>query len=169
VSGAARRRAFLSLGANLGDREASLRAATAELGAAPETELVAVSPVYETAPQDLADQPAFLNQVVCVDTGLSPHALLTECQAIEERLGRRRTVRFGPRSIDVDILLYEGVQSDDAELTLPHPRMWQRAFVLVPLARLWSLARGMPVADVEGLAAGLAVTQPVELFSAAEE
>jgi 7,8-dihydro-6-hydroxymethylpterin-pyrophosphokinase len=80
-----------------------------------------------------------------------------------------RTARFGPRVIDIDILLFEGVEADDPELTLPHPRLWERAFVLVPLARLWSLARGMPAADVDGLAARLAATQAVALYVATED
>lgn len=163
------KRVFLSLGANLGDRAAALAAAREALAALPDTVVVAVSPVYETAPQDLPDQPSFLNQVVCIDTGLAPRELLARCLAIEAILGRVRTARFGPRVIDIDILLFEGVEADDPELTLPHPRLWERAFVLVPLARLWSLARGMPAADVDGLAARLAATQAVALYVATED
>ena len=77
-----------------------------------------------------------------------------------------RDVRFGPRTLDVDILLFQGVESDEPELTLPHPRLWQRAFVLVPLAELWSLARGMPQVDVARLAAELAASQAVTLYVA---
>ena len=130
------RRAFLSLGANLGDRAAALRAAREALAALPGTTLLASSRLYETAPQDLADQPPFLNEVVCLETTLSPDELLAAAQRIEQDAGRVRAVRFGPRTLDVDILLFQGVESDRPELTLPHPRLWQRAFVLVPLAEL---------------------------------
>ena len=158
------RRAFLSLGANLGDRAASLRAAREALAALPGTQLLAASPVYETAPQDLEDQPPFLNQVVCVETGLEPSQLLLRCQEIEGRAGRVREVRFGPRTLDVDILMIEGVESDDPRLTLPHPRLWRRAFVLVPLADLWTLARDMTATDVPALAAKLRREQAVEPY-----
>ena len=97
--------------------------------------MLAASRLYETAPQDLADQPAFLNQVLCLETGLEPLDLLHACQAVELADGRTREVRFGPRTLDLDILLFQGVETDDPELTLPHPRMLQRAFVLVPLSR----------------------------------
>jgi 2-amino-4-hydroxy-6-hydroxymethyldihydropteridine diphosphokinase len=163
-----RRRAFLSLGANLGERAAALRAAREALAGLRATDLVGVSPIYETEPQELPDQPPFLNQVVCLESGLGPAELLTACQAIEAAAGRERTVRFGPRTLDVDILLIEGVACDTAALTLPHPRMWRRAFVLVPLATVWPLARGMPPVDVPALAAGLAAGQGVNLYLSAE-
>ncbi len=158
------RRAFLSLGANLGDRAASLRAAREALAALPVTRLLAASLVYETAPQDLEDQPAFLNQVVCVETGLEPPELLRHCQAVEQQAGRVREVRFGPRTLDIDILMVEGVESDDPRLTLPHPRLWRRAFVLVPLADLWTLARDVTTVDVPALAAELRREQSVEPY-----
>ena len=158
------RRAFLSLGANIGDRAASLRAGREALAALPATRLVAASPIYETAPQDLEDQPPFLNQVVCLETGLEPPDLLLECQAIERAAGRVRETRFGPRTLDVDILLVEGVESDDPRLTLPHPRLWRRAFVLVPLADLWTLARDLTAVDVPALAAELRREQAVEPY-----
>ena len=158
------RRAFLSLGANLGDRAASLRAAREALAALPGTRVHAASPVYETAPQDLEDQPPFLNQVVCVETGLGPPELLRRCQAIEQQAGRVREARFGPRTLDVDILMVEGVESDDPQLTLPHPRLWRRAFVLVPLADLWALARDLTTVDVPALARELRREQAVEPY-----
>ncbi len=161
-----RRLAYLSLGANLGERAAALGAARAALAALPGTTLRASSRVYETAPQDLVDQPAFLNQVVALETTLSPAELLAAAQRIEDEAGRLRDVRFGPRTLDVDILLFQGVESADQELTLPHPRLWQRAFVLVPLAELWSLARDMPRVDVAGLAAELAARQDVKPYVA---
>jgi len=164
--GAPVRRVFVSLGANLGERAAALRAALAALAALPGTSLVAASRVYETAPQGLVDQPPFLNQVVCLETSLSPGELLVAAQALEQRAGREREVRFGPRTLDIDILLVEGVTSDDPELTLPHPRLWQRAFVLVPLAELWRYARGMPEVDVEALAAERAANQGISLYVA---
>jgi 2-amino-4-hydroxy-6-hydroxymethyldihydropteridine diphosphokinase len=158
------RRAFLSLGANLGDRAASLRGAREALAALPRTRLLAASPLYETAPQDREDQPDFLNQVVCVETALEPDVLLRHCQELEDRAARVRVVRFGPRTLDVDILLVEGVERDDPQLTLPHPRMWQRAFVLVPLADLWDLARDVTTVDVPALAATLRREQAVEPY-----
>jgi len=163
-----RRRVFLSLGSNLGDRSAYLAAARDALAVLPATGVLAVSKVYETAPQDHADQDAFLNQVVCLETGLEPRDLLVECHRIEKEHGRRRELRFGPRTLDIDILLFQDVESEDPELTLPHPRMVKRAFVLVPLLDVWGLARGMPDLDVAGLAEATAHGQRVKLFDATE-
>ncbi len=165
-TGAVGRRAFLSLGANLGERAAALRAARAALAALPGTSLLASSRLYETDPQELADQPPFLNQVVCLETTLSPEELLAGAHGIEDAAGRVRDVRFGPRTLDVDILLFQGVESDRPELTLPHPRLWERAFVLVPLAELWSLSRDMPRLDVARRGAELAESQAVRLYVA---
>jgi len=163
---AAGRRAFVSLGANLGERAAALRAARAALAALPGTTILGESRIYETAAQDLADQPPFLNQVVCLETTLSPDELLAAAHRIEDTAGRLRDVRFGPRTLDVDILLFQGVESDRPELTLPHPRLWQRAFVLVPLAEVWSLSRDMPRLDVARRGAELAESQAVRLYVA---
>ena len=160
-SATGRRRAFVSLGSNLGDRERHLVRAREALEIRPGVNVLAASPLYETAPQDLADQPAFLNQVLCLETTLEPLALLRVCQAIELAEGRTREVRFGPRTLDLDILLFQAVETDDPELTLPHPRLLQRAFVLVPLADVWSCAREMPAFDVAGLAAELSREQAV--------
>jgi 2-amino-4-hydroxy-6-hydroxymethyldihydropteridine diphosphokinase len=162
------RRAFVSLGSNLGDRAGYLRAAGQALAALPATAVVAVSGVYETAPQDLPDQDAFLNQILCLETGLEPLDLLRQCQRIEREHGRRRELRFGPRTLDIDILLFQDAESDDPELTLPHPRMVKRAFVLVPLAEVWEHARGMPKLDVAGLARTTSRVQQVRLFDATE-
>ena len=118
------------------------RRARSARGAARARAVVAASRIYETAPQDLEDQAAFLNQVVCLETGLQPLDLLYECQRIEREHGRVRELRFGPRTLDIDILLFQDVESDDPELTLPHPRMVKRAFVLVPLAEVWELRAG---------------------------
>ena len=125
-------RSFLGLGSNLGDRWAHLRAAVAGV-----PDLVAVSPVYETAPVGgPAGQGPFLNAVVELDTGLGPRQLLEVCRRLEEAAGRVRSQRFGPRTLDVDVLLAGDEQVDEPDLTVPHPRMWERAFVLVPLADL---------------------------------
>ena len=158
----------MSLGSNLGDRAEYLRAAREALAALPATQVVAASRIYETAPQDLEDQDAFLNQVLCLETGLQPLDLLYECQRIEREHGRVRELRFGPRTLDIDILLFQDVESDDPELTLPHPRMVKRAFVLVPLAEVWEHARGMPDLDVAGLGRATARDQQVRLYDATE-
>lgn len=151
----ARRRAVLGLGGNLGDRKGNLEAALDALAHLPSTDVVAVSSLYETAPVGYADQPDFYNIVAVVETTLSPRALLGGCLGIEAALGRVRTFRNAPRVVDIDVLLYEGVTSDDAELTLPHPRMMERAFVLVPLSELFSNgeALGVPfsVGDTDGV------------------
>lgn len=160
------RRAFLSLGSNLGERAEHLGAAREALSALPATRIVAVSRVYETEPQDVEDQDAFLNQVVCVETGLQPLDLLHQCQRIEREHGRVRTLRFGPRTLDIDILLFQDAESDDPELTLPHPRMVTRAFVLIPLAEVWEYARGMPDIDVSGLGQACAREQGVRPYHA---
>jgi quinolinate synthase len=159
-----RRRVFVALGSNLGDRSGYLRRGREALAALPVTRLVAVSRLYQTAPQDLEDQPAFLNQVVCLETGLEPRELLSGLQTTEIEAGRERHERFGPRTLDLDILLVEDYHSDDPELTVPHPRLWQRAFALAPLADVWWLARGMPEADVAALAHSLAGEQAVEVY-----
>ena len=168
MSPEAQRNAFLSLGSNLGDRGAYLAAARDALTALPGTSLVAASRIYETAPQGHEEQSEFLNQVVLVSTGLQPRDLLTECQRIEKEHGRLRDLRFGPRTLDIDILLFEGVESDDPELRLPHPRMVRRAFVLVPLAEIWSAGTGMPELDITALAQAAARDQAVRLFDDAE-
>lgn len=155
------RRVFLSLGSNLGERSARLRAAREGLAALPSTALLAASRIYESAPQGMHTQPWFLNQVVCLATCLSPAELLAEAQKLECAAGRVRAARFGPRTLDIDILLFEEYESTDRELAIPHPRMWERAFVLAPLSEIWSLARGMPDSDVGQLARDLSGEQAV--------
>jgi 2-amino-4-hydroxy-6-hydroxymethyldihydropteridine diphosphokinase len=130
-------RAVLGLGGNLGDRAGNLQAALDALAHLPGTAVTAVSSIYETAPVGYADQPDFYNLVAVVETELSPHALLGGCLGIEAALGRVRTFRNAPRVVDIDVLLVEGYTSADPELTLPHPRMMERAFVLVPLKELF--------------------------------
>ncbi len=158
------RRVFVSLGSNLGDRAAYLSQAREALAGLDDTRLLATSRIFETAPQDLVDQPAFLNQVVCLETGQEPLTLLRSLQQVERRAGRVREVRFGPRTLDLDILLVEDVESADPTLTLPHPRLWRRAFVLAPLTDVWWLARGMPQVDVHALAQELAREQIVRVY-----
>ena len=126
--------AYLGLGTNIGDRRAHLQRARAEIEAIARVE--AASPIYETDPVGFADQPRFWNMVLRVRTSLPPEALLGELLAIEERMGRQRDFRNAPRIIDLDILLYDDVVLDVAGITLPHPRMTERAFVLKPLLEL---------------------------------
>ncbi len=129
------RRAFLGLGSNLGDRRAALRQAVARLTEG--GDVTAVSPLYETEPVGgPEDQGAFLNVVVELATADSPRQLLTRCQALEEAAHRVRTVRFGPRTLDADVLLVGDLVVDEPDLVVPHPRMWERRFVLAPLADL---------------------------------
>jgi 2-amino-4-hydroxy-6-hydroxymethyldihydropteridine diphosphokinase len=168
MSAGAPRRVFLSLGSNLGDRAGLLRSARTALAALPGTALLAASRVYETAPQELAGQPEYLNQVVCLESELEPSELLAAAQAIEAGFGRVRGARFGPRTLDIDILLVENVESGDRDLTIPHPRMMQRAFVLTPLSEIWAWARGMPDLDVAAMAVTLASAQAVRPFDESE-
>jgi 2-amino-4-hydroxy-6-hydroxymethyldihydropteridine diphosphokinase len=129
------RRAFIGLGSNLGDRMTTLRQAVAQLEAA--CDVVAVSPLYETEPVGgPADQGRFLNIVVELATTDSPRRLLARCQALEEAAHRVRTVRFGPRTLDADVLLVGDLVVEDDDLIVPHPRMWERRFVLRPLSDL---------------------------------
>ena len=164
MNGGAARRAFLSLGSNLGDRVAYLATARGALAALLGTEIVAASRVYETLPQDEPDQPCFLNQVVCIETTLEPYELLAIVQGIEAAAGRVRETRFGPRTLDIDILLYEGVELAGDVLTIPHLRMMRRAFVLVPLLEIWSWARGMPPLDIVAAAQVTGNVQEVRLY-----
>jgi 2-amino-4-hydroxy-6-hydroxymethyldihydropteridine diphosphokinase len=126
-------RAYLALGSNLGDRLAHLQLAVDAIAATEGVTLTEVSRVYETAPVGGPPQDAFLNAVVAIDTVLDPHALLALAQHIEHDAQRVRAERWGPRTLDVDVLLYDDVRLDDPDLTLPHPRMWERGFVLAPL------------------------------------
>jgi len=126
---------YLSIGSNLGGRERNLRDALGLL-AGPSLRILRVSSFYETEPRDVADQPWFLNAVVEAETDLFPKQLLARLQKIERQLGRKRIRPKGPRTIDIDILLYgEAVIATD-DLTVPHPRMEERRFVLEPLAEL---------------------------------
>lgn len=130
-------RALLGLGANLGERENTLKNALSSLNALPGTQVTRVSSLYETAPVGYADQPDFLNAVAEVETELSAHALLGACLGIEAALGRRRSFRNAPRVVDIDLLRFGSLHCNQPELILPHPRMEERAFVLIPLAELF--------------------------------
>ena len=127
---------YLSLGANLGAQGETLREAIRRLSVLPRTQLVAVSSFYRTAPWGKKDQPDFLNAACSLRTSLEPMELLHACQEIEQQLGRVRHERWGPRTIDIDILYIEGVERHTPALTLPHPYMTERAFVLVPMAEI---------------------------------
>lgn len=142
-------RAFLGLGSNLGDRARYLRDAVRTLR---DVGLVAVSPVYETDPVGgPADQDSYLNLVAELRTDRSPHDLLGVCRRLEAAADRVRLERWGPRTLDVDVLWIEGVSVDEPDLVVPHPRMWQRRFVVAPLHDLApDLADDAAVAAAEG-------------------
>jgi 2-amino-4-hydroxy-6-hydroxymethyldihydropteridine diphosphokinase len=134
----------LGLGSNMGDRESNIVSALDGLAAHPRIRLNKTSSLYQTAPVGYLDQPEFLNAVASLTTTLSPLELLDVCLAVEQRLGRVRTMRWGPRTIDIDLLVYHDVICHSARLTLPHPRLKERCFVLVPLAEI---APETPVID----------------------
>jgi 2-amino-4-hydroxy-6-hydroxymethyldihydropteridine diphosphokinase len=123
---------YLALGTNLGDRAANLRAALDALAA--RMQVTAESDIYETAPWGVTDQPAFLNMCARAETDLAPLDLLTFIKELETTLGRVPTIRYGPRKIDIDILFYDTLILDSPPLSIPHPHLHERAFVLVPLA-----------------------------------
>ncbi len=127
--------AYLSLGSNLDDREGNLRRAL-DLLASPEIRVVRTSSLYETEPQDLRQQPWFVNLIAEIETTLFPMQLLARVDRIEREMGRKRTVPKGPRTIDIDIILFGNFIIDTPQLQVPHPRMPVRRFVLEPLAEL---------------------------------
>lgn len=136
-------RAYVALGANLGDAAAALRDALQALKQLPQTQVLQSSSIYKTAPLDTdagrevaAPGGDYLNAVAELDTGLSAPELLDQLQRIEQQAGRERPYRNAPRTLDLDLLLYGIARMASERLTLPHPRMWQRAFVLVPLAEI---------------------------------
>jgi 2-amino-4-hydroxy-6-hydroxymethyldihydropteridine diphosphokinase len=134
---------LIGVGANLGDRWAALRGAEAALARVPGIKVVGASAVYETAPVGVREQPEFLNRVLAIETTLGPEELLAALHRLEKAAGRRREqeVRWGPRLLDLDLLLYEGETRAGPGLTVPHPRMWERAFVTVPLGELMARLR----------------------------
>jgi len=129
-------RAYIALGSNLGDREEHLAAARAALAALPATRLVAASAVEETQPLAGMDQPAYLNQMVLLETSLEPRALLAACHAIERSRGRVRTEHWGARTLDLDIVRYGGRRIADPDLIIPHPELPNRDFWIRELADL---------------------------------
>lgn len=128
--------AWISIGSNQGDRLGYIKKALGLMSGLSETELGAISPVYDTAPVGKTDQPRFLNAVVELRTELAPRSLLHELLAIEDVCGRFRRDLWGPRSLDLDVVLYDDVEIETEALTVPHPRARERAFVLVPLAEV---------------------------------
>lgn len=142
--------AWIGLGANLGDARAALRAAVRALAALPGTRVLRVSSLYRSAPVD-AGGPDYLNAVAELDTPLAPLALLHTLQSIEQAAGRERPYRNAPRTLDLDLLLHGDERLDSPELTVPHPRMGERAFVLLPMAELApGLVRAEQLAAVAG-------------------
>jgi 2-amino-4-hydroxy-6-hydroxymethyldihydropteridine diphosphokinase len=133
---AARERAYVALGSNLGDRAGHLAAARAALAALPRTRVVAESRVEETAPLAGMEQPAYLNQMILLETALAPRALLAACQAIERSRGRVRGERWGARTLDLDIVRYGHRRIADPDLIIPHPELSNRAFWIRELAEL---------------------------------
>ena len=150
-----RARVVLSVGANLGDRLGTLQRCVQVIAGLPDTDVLAISPVYETAPVGGPAQPDYLNAVVIIRTGLPPRDLLGAAHRIEADFGRVRAERFGPRTLDIDIISYEGQVSDDPVLTLPHPRAHERVFVLLPWSDLDPGAELPGRGPVAALLAGL--------------
>ena len=149
-------RAYVGLGANLGERERTLRAAVDALAAEEGIEVISVSALRETEPVGVGEQPRFLNGAVALETALGARELLYRLLAVEQRFGRVRVAgEHGPRTLDLDLLLYGGEEIDEPGLAVPHPRLHERRFVLEPLAEL---APGLAVpgrGDVESLLAGV--------------
>jgi 2-amino-4-hydroxy-6-hydroxymethyldihydropteridine diphosphokinase len=147
---------YIGLGSNLGDREATIRRALELLAADGAIEVEAMSSLRETEPVGYVDQPRFLNGAAALRTELAPRAVLERLQAVEAALGRDRTGRrFGPRTIDLDLLLYDGVQVNEPGLEIPHPRLVERRFVLEPLAELDSTLEVPGRGSVQALLAAL--------------
>jgi len=128
--------AFIGLGSNLHDPRSQLQQAFADIGQLPDTKLLAQSSLYRSAPVGYLDQPDFVNAVAKIETALTPQALLHALLEIEHRHGRERTFRNAPRTLDLDVLLYDSLQFHEHGLTIPHPQMHKRAFVLRPLLEI---------------------------------
>ena len=136
MAGSGRERVYVALGSNLGDRGAHLAAARDALASLPKTALVATSAIEETAPLGGMEQPPYLNQMVLLETGLEPRALLEACQTIERREGRLRTERWGPRTLDLDIVEFGDRRLTESDLIIPHPELPNRDFWRRELAEL---------------------------------
>jgi 2-amino-4-hydroxy-6-hydroxymethyldihydropteridine diphosphokinase len=155
-------RSYLALGSNIGDRVEYLQHAVDVLAARRDTTVVAISKVYATAPVGGPEQDEYLNAVVAIDTTCGPHELLDLAHEIEQSVNRVRTVRWGPRTLDVDVLLFDDVVLDDPNITIPHPRMWERDFVLVPLRDVAPERVSRLAADGAGVhEAGVALKMPI--------
>jgi 2-amino-4-hydroxy-6-hydroxymethyldihydropteridine diphosphokinase len=144
--------AYVGIGSNLLDPAAQVKSALAELGRLPRSRLLKASSLYRTAPVGNVDQPHFVNAVASLETSLQPAELLAELQKIENQHGRRRSFKDAPRSLDLDLLLFDEIIQATAQLNLPHPRMHQRAFVLKPLLEI---APGIAIPGVGPAAARL--------------
>ena len=129
-------KAYLSLGTNEGNRNENLEKALSYLDSIPAINILSVSSIYETEPWGMLEQQLFFNLVILVDTDLDPELLLHACQEIENKIGRQRLVHWGPRKIDIDILLYDDINIQTEKLTIPHPYMEKREFVLAPLREI---------------------------------
>lgn len=141
----------LGLGSNLGDSLDHLNHATEALSLLPKTKIVKVSATYITPAWGVTDQPDFYNRNILIETELSPNALLGACLGIEAGLGRKRVRHWGERCIDIDLLIYEGISMTSTELTLPHPYMIERAFVLVPMLDLFEDGNALGIEFKEAL------------------
>ena len=150
-------KAYVGLGSNLGDREATIRAALAELDAAEGLDVIAVSTLVDTAPVGYTDQPRFLNGAAALESRLSPRELLGLLLAVEARFGRDRALHpaWGPRTLDLDLLLYGEARIHEPGLEIPHPRLHERAFVLGPLAELDPALEVPGKGSIQTLLAGL--------------
>jgi 2-amino-4-hydroxy-6-hydroxymethyldihydropteridine diphosphokinase len=154
-------RAYIGMGSNMGDRAGHLRAGlTALMGAIPDVIVVERSRVYESQPVGMTDQPDFCNAVVAVETTLSPRELLSLLSEIEIQNGRQRITRWGPRTLDLDILLFGEVEMDTPDLTIPHPRLMERRFVLEPILEIDPAAKLPDGTPLRSLLDGLGDDQP---------
>ena len=155
--------AYIALGANLRDPEEQVKAGFEELAMLPDTRLAAVSSLYRSAPVGYAEQPDFVNAVARIETALSARALLDALLAIERRFGRVREFANAPRTLDLDIILYDDAQHVEEGLSIPHPRMHERAFVVVPLAELAPDVRVPGRGSVRDLLAGVDAESVIKL------
>lgn len=132
---------YLSLGSNLGDRIENVKNALQSLSSSDEIKVISSSSFYETEPMGVTDQPRYINAAAKIETSLTPRALLKEVKSLEKAMGRRETFRWGPRVIDIDILLFGDIVVSEKGLNIPHPAMEKRAFVMIPLSEIGSAAR----------------------------
>lgn len=157
--------AAIALGANLGEPRQQIEAALIALSQIENVRIKAISPLYQTQPVGVTEQPDFINAVVLVATTLSPHQLLQVLQKLELDFGRQRTLRFGPRTLDLDVIDYNGQNMNDVDLILPHPRAHERAFVMEPLARIAPYYRIGNHGTAASLAVQLLQEKPSEAVS----